>query len=88
MAPRLQILAGTSLDALQPITPLVNTDKPYSLVSDAFEGEMVINIKGLVDPTTGEVKDSEYFSRADRQGITWSIQVRGEALAFFLPEMR
>ena len=77
MAPRLRILAGTSLDNLQPITPLVNANQPYGLVSDAFEGEMVVNIKGLVNPATGEVKDSEYFSRPDRQGITWSIQVRG-----------
>ena len=84
MAPRLRILAGTSLDTLQPITPLVNTDQPCGLVSDAFEGEMVVNIKGLVNPDTGEVKDPEYFSRPDRQGITWSIQVRGNAPAFLL----
>lgn len=37
-----------------------------------------MNIKGFIDPE-GQVKDSEYFARGDRQGITWSIQVQGKA---------
>ncbi|KAF5333866.1 hypothetical protein D9758_017104 [Tetrapyrgos nigripes] len=74
--PNLRVLAGTSLDALVPITDYVNTNKPFKLpASDRFEGEVVCNIKGFADGT-----ESEYFEREDRKGVTWSIQVQGRFL--------
>jgi len=79
MAPRLRVLAGTSLDTMVPMTSLVNTKKAHRYSSELFEGEIVANIKGFTDPE-GQVRDSEYFSREDRQGITWSIQVQGRFL--------
>ncbi|KAJ8481793.1 hypothetical protein ONZ45_g15185 [Pleurotus djamor] len=77
--PRLRVLAGTSLSSLTPITSIVNTNGKHVLESDAFEGEIVVNIKGLVDED-GAVREGEYFAREDRQGITWSIQVQGRFL--------
>ncbi len=58
------------------ITDLVNMSKPYELSSDLFEGEIIVYIKGFTDEN-GNVRDSEYFAKEDRQGITWSIQVQG-----------
>ncbi|RDB30093.1 hypothetical protein Hypma_014003 [Hypsizygus marmoreus] len=75
MAPRLRVLAGTSLSTLVPITDLVNTTNPHKLSSELFDGEVVVNIKGF--PTR---HGDEYFGREDRRGITWSIQVRGRFL--------
>ncbi|KAG6888141.1 hypothetical protein C0995_010354 [Termitomyces sp. Mi166 len=70
MTPRLRVLAGTGT-TLTPITHLVNTTNAFSLVSDRFEGEVVVSIKGLTRPD----KDTyDYFERPERQGITWSIQ--------------
>lgn len=76
MALQLRILAGTSESNMVTITDLINTSKPYKLSSDLFEGEIVVYIKGFTDEN-GNVRDSEYFSREDRQGVTWSIQVQG-----------
>jgi len=71
--PGLRVLAGTSLDALVPITEFVNTNKSFKFpTSDRFEGEVVCNIQGFEDG-----KESEYFDREDRKGVTWSIQVQG-----------
>lgn len=77
MAPRLKICVGTSASDMVPITSFVNSPKPYSISSDVFKGEIVVNIKGLTD-VNGEVRESEYFKRDDKQGITWSIQVQGK----------
>ena len=60
-----------------PITSLVNTSKPHTISSDLFEGQIVTHIKGFTDER-GVVRDSEYFGREDRKGVTWSIQVQGE----------
>ncbi|KAF8155856.1 hypothetical protein B0H34DRAFT_659245 [Crassisporium funariophilum] len=79
MAPRLRVLAGTSPETMVPITSLVNTNKPHRVSSDVFEGEIVTHIKGLTDEHD-RVRDSEYFARGDRQGVTWSIQVQGRFL--------
>ncbi|KAK7447412.1 hypothetical protein VKT23_014121 [Stygiomarasmius scandens] len=74
--PGLRVLAGTSLDALVPITEFVNTSKSFKFpTSDRFEGEVVCNIQGFEDG-----KESEYFNREDRKGVTWSIQVQGRFL--------
>lgn len=74
--PGLRVLAGTSLDELVPITEYVNTNRAFKLPSsDRFEGEVVCNIKGFEDE-----KESEYFEREDRKGVTWSIQVQGRFL--------
>ena len=76
MAPRLRVLAGSSPETLVPITSLVNTSKPHTISSDLFEGQIVTHIKGFTDER-GVVRDSEYFGREDRKGVTWSIQVQG-----------
>ncbi|KAG6848131.1 hypothetical protein C0991_000924, partial [Blastosporella zonata] len=77
MPPRLRVLAGTGT-TLTPITHLVNTTNAFPLVSDQFEGEAVVCIKGLNHPDKSDVYD--YFEHPERQGITWSIQVRGRFL--------
>ncbi|KAF9530268.1 hypothetical protein CPB83DRAFT_851276 [Crepidotus variabilis] len=76
MTPRLRVLAGTSLSHMETITDLVNTNKSHKLSSDLFDGEIVAHIKGMTDED-GNLRDSEYFSREERQGVTWSIQVQG-----------
>ena len=77
MSPRLRVLAGTNPNAMVPITSIVNTSEAYQLHSDLFQGQIVANIKGMTDER-GAVRDSEYFEREERQGITWSIQVQGQ----------
>jgi hypothetical protein len=66
---------------MTPMTSLVNTNKAQKLSSDLFEGEIVAHIKNFPDED-GVVRESEYFSREDRQGVTWSIQVRGVLYLF------
>ena len=72
--PRLRVLAGTSLDALEPIS--VNTGKAHSVSSPLFEGKIVAYIKDFPDEK-GNILSSEYFERPERKGATWSIQVQG-----------
>lgn len=81
MVLKLRVLAGTSSDTMTPMTSLVNTNKAQKLSSDLFEGEIVAHIKNFPDED-GVVRESEYFSREDRQGVTWSIQVRGVLYLF------
>lgn len=57
---------------------MVNTNQPFRISSDIFDGEILVNIKGFTNSHAGDVRESEYFSRQDRQGITWSIQVQGK----------
>ena len=76
MAPRLRVLAGTSPETMMPITSLVNTGMSHALSSPLFEGKVAAYIKGMTDEN-GCVRESEYFSREDKAGITWSIQVQG-----------
>jgi len=73
---RLRICAGTSLESMTPVDSAVNTGMPHELTSDVFEGRIVAYIKDFVDEG-GNMRESEYFSRKDRSGITWSIQVQG-----------
>ncbi|KAF8887341.1 hypothetical protein BD779DRAFT_1611562 [Infundibulicybe gibba] len=79
MAPHLRVLAGPSPTHLEPITSLVNTNGSHHISSALFEGDVVVNIKGFTNDDT-TVKESPYFDREDRQGITWSIQMRGRFL--------
>ncbi|KXN89352.1 hypothetical protein AN958_05850 [Leucoagaricus sp. SymC.cos] len=79
MAPKLRVLAGTSPETMVPITPIINTNESYHVSSELFDGDIAAHIKNFTDET-GNVRESEYFSREDRQGITWSIQVRGRFL--------
>lgn len=76
MSPRLRVLAGTNPNAMVSINSIVNTSKAYPIHSDLFQGEIVANIKGMTDEH-GRVRDSEYFRREEKQGVTWSIQVQG-----------
>jgi len=77
--PLLRVLAGTSPTSLVPITDFVNTNTPHFISSDVFEGQVVVNIKGFTN-SEGRLRDTEYFRREDRKGITWSIQVQGTLL--------
>ncbi|KAJ7125027.1 hypothetical protein C8R44DRAFT_782088 [Mycena epipterygia] len=82
--PTLRVLAGPSPGELTPITSLVNTNTPHRIVTDAWEGEIVVHIKGLnqADPSNDTTpEEAEYFSREDRKGVTWSIQVQGRFLS-------
>lgn len=76
MAPRLRVLAGPDPSSLTPITKLVNSGKPHSIRSDAFEGGIAVNIKGF----TEEYGLEAYFNSPERQGVTWSIQAHGTSL--------
>lgn len=78
--PRLRVLAGPSPNALRPIC--ANTNRAHVITSDLFEGLVVVHIKGFPDEE-GNVLDSEYFDRPERQGVTWSIQVQGRFLRPF-----
>jgi hypothetical protein len=73
---RLRVLAGASPATLVPITDSVNSQIPHHISSDLFQGEVVVNIKGFTG-TDGNAILSDYFSRDDKAGITWSIQVQG-----------
>ena len=74
MPPRLRVLAGPSVEEMEPIT--CNINRAHRINSPYFDGSIVVHIKGFPDED-GQVLDSEYFSRDDRKGITWSIQVQG-----------
>ncbi|THG98744.1 hypothetical protein EW145_g7375 [Phellinidium pouzarii] len=62
---------------MKPIS--ANTSKAHVIQSDRFDGRVVVHIKGFPD-ADGNVLESDYFERPDRQGITWSIQVQGRFL--------
>ncbi|KAH6896246.1 hypothetical protein BKA70DRAFT_1316696 [Coprinopsis sp. MPI-PUGE-AT-0042] len=66
MAPKLRVTAGPSQDQMKPIT--VNSGRAHRITSNLFDGEVAAYIKDF------------YFRRYDRQGVTWSIQVRGRFL--------
>jgi len=74
--PCLRVSVGPDPQNLTVVTSLVNTNKPTSISSDLFEGEIVVNIKGFAD-RDGKPTSSSYFDRDERQGITWSFQVQG-----------
>jgi len=73
---RFRVSAGTSLDHMVSVDSSVNTGIPHKLTSDVFDGSIVGYIKDYVDED-GNTRESEYFSRKDRQGITWSLQIQG-----------
>ncbi|KAL1739192.1 hypothetical protein HDZ31DRAFT_49775 [Schizophyllum fasciatum] len=91
MVKRLRVLAGPSADPVEmtDITQLVNSPTAFVIKSDDFEGRIVTCIKDF-HPTMGEQSEGGattpkddgdwYFGRADRQGVTWSIQVQGRFL--------
>lgn len=74
--PRLRVLAGPNPNNLEDITDLVNTQKPYTISTSDFHGQVVANIKEFTGPD-GVVRDSDYFNKEDRKDITWSLQVQG-----------
>lgn len=75
--PRLRVLAGPSPASMVPISHTVNSGTPHPISSDMFEGHVVAHIQGFTDEE-GNVRESEYFGREERKGVTWSIQVQGE----------
>ncbi|KAF7362151.1 Pentafunctional arom polypeptide [Mycena venus] len=81
--PKLKVLVGPTPHELTPITSLVNTNAPHRISTDAWEGEILVFIKGFneADPSKTTPEAAEYFGRDDRSGITWSIQVQGRFLS-------
>jgi len=73
---RLHVCARPSLDSMVPVDSLVNFGIPHEIKSDSFEGEVAGYIKDFRGED-GNTRESEYFERPDREGITWSIQVHG-----------
>lgn len=61
-----------------PISDTVNSGTAHPISSDLFEGHVVAHIQGFTDER-GNVRESEYFGREERKGVTWSIQVQGES---------
>lgn len=74
--PKLRVRAGPSPDDLVDISNTVNANTAYHVLSQSFDGHIAVNIKGFLDKD-GKTKESGYFDREDRKGITWSIQVQG-----------
>lgn len=74
--PRLRVLAGPNPSNLEDITDLVNTQKPYTISTSDFHGQVVANIKEFTGPD-GVVRESDYFDKDDRKDVTWSLQVQG-----------
>lgn len=77
MAPHLRVLAGPCPSTLVPITTIVNTNATHNVSSELFQGEITVHVKDFADEE-GVVRQSDYFQREDRQGVTWSIQVCGK----------
>lgn len=89
--PKLRVLAGPNANDLTPISHLVNTYQTHRILSDRFDGEVCVHVKGFVGED-GQPLDSPYFSggkdkatngndkgkgKGERKGVTWSIQVKG-----------
>ena len=72
--PRLRILAGPSFHDLTEIQ--ANSDKGFTISTDAFEGEVAVYLKGFAD-ADGMVQNSPYFEQEERRSVTWSIQFQG-----------
>jgi len=80
--PRLQILAGPSPDALEPIQ-VNNPQSPYKLKTPVFEGEISVYVKDMIDQKGRPSTCDEYFNdhaRNEESGRTWSIQAKGRYL--------
>ncbi|KAJ7690700.1 hypothetical protein B0H17DRAFT_1064515 [Mycena rosella] len=83
--PKLRVMAGPTPYNLTPITSLVNTNTPHRIVAEdasGWEGDVLVFIKGFnqEDPSLDSTPEAEqYFSKRD--GVTWSIQVRGRFLS-------
>ncbi|KAL6299235.1 DUF1769-domain-containing protein [Sparassis latifolia] len=75
--PRLRVLAGPSVDELVEVS--VNSGTAVDVKSDIFEGQVAVYLKDFVDPS-GAISDSSYFNKAERMGVTWSIQMQGRFL--------
>ncbi|KZV65332.1 DUF1769-domain-containing protein [Peniophora sp. CONT] len=75
--PRLRVIAGPSLDDMQPMS--ANNDEPFTISTPYFEGKILAYIKGFPNED-GELTEHEYFEREDRAGVTWSIQFQGRFL--------
>jgi len=78
--PRIQVLAGPSIDALEPIE--ANSANAYVLKTPTFDGQISVFLKDFINEN-GEPSSTEYFDADERAGKSWSIQFRGR----FLKEM-
>ncbi|RXW23917.1 hypothetical protein EST38_g1930 [Candolleomyces aberdarensis] len=84
---KLRVLAGPNPSALSPIP--INNGQVHPIVSELFEGKVVVYIKGL--PPSSSLEDAgaspwnaaAYFGNSERASTTWSIQVQGRFLTPF-----
>ncbi|KAH8919853.1 DUF1769-domain-containing protein [Atractiella rhizophila] len=75
--PKLQVLAGPSLDSLSPVAVNQDVSKPFKISSSSFEGFLTVRIRGFEefpDPESG------YFDKEEGHGMNYSIQVQGRYL--------
>ncbi|KAJ7072590.1 hypothetical protein C8F01DRAFT_1104472 [Mycena amicta] len=59
--PTLRVLAGPSPQDLTPITELVNQNIPHRILSDAFDGEVAVFIKGLNQLDASQSSAESYY---------------------------
>ncbi|KAH9823503.1 hypothetical protein DFH28DRAFT_360162 [Melampsora americana] len=78
--PRIQILAGPTLDQLSPVKVNADQTGPMAIKTDSFEGALIVRIKNFagVDGEIYRDTESDYFLY--NHDVTWSIQVRGRFL--------
>ena len=74
--PRLQVTAGSSFDALQPVN--VNRDEdPLEISNGLFEGKLTVRIKDFKGADGQVIPDTTSGYFAEHSGLTWSIQIAG-----------
>ncbi|KAG0143505.1 hypothetical protein CROQUDRAFT_661124 [Cronartium quercuum f. sp. fusiforme G11] len=78
--PRIEILAGPTLDNLSKVNVNADYTAPLPIKTDSFEGLLTVRIKNFagVDGEIYRDAESRYFLY--NHDITWSIQVRGRFL--------
>ncbi|UZJ53757.1 hypothetical protein CBS101457_003077 [Exobasidium rhododendri] len=89
MAPSLKLSAGPDLDSLS-VLYVNDESKPLDVSTDAFEGRIVVRIKGFTgqlpdnkndkeesNSTEVENHDTHYFDQSYAKNCTWSIGIQG-----------
>ncbi|KAH8828982.1 hypothetical protein DL96DRAFT_1021869 [Flagelloscypha sp. PMI_526] len=78
--PHLRVLAGSSLDALQPISDIINCGKSCKVSNRFFEGELSASIRDFINEEGEKVPNGPYFGQPGKDSITWSIVTKGRFL--------
>lgn len=78
--PRIKILAGSSIDTLQPVQVNNDQSSPLPINTDKFQGALTVRIKDFADHNGEIYRDTESKYFAHWTDITWSIQIQGRFL--------